>query len=195
MGYDTRNYSFGVGPLNNSFNQFNNQYETAAPFSFTPNNNYLASSQGMPSYDGNMPQKFFTPAELAAEQAKAAFTQEQWDHFKGQQAFGNKMGMLGMGLQGLSSLGGLWLGYNQLQNARDMFDYQKGLSDRNLANTAQSYNQTRETRIRGARNSAYMTDAEKAAQNKLISDGAMTGTVLTDAQKTEQQKQAIRDRI
>lgn len=50
------------------------------------------------------------------------------------------MGGVGMGLQGLSSLGNMYVGMKGLGLAKDQFDFNKQMANTNLANSVKSYN-------------------------------------------------------
>lgn len=52
---------------------------------------------------------------------------------------------IGMGMQGLSGLANAYLGFKNYQLAQDAFNYQKDLSNRNLANQAKIINNTYDT--------------------------------------------------
>lgn len=52
---------------------------------------------------------------------------------------------IGMGIQGLSGLANAYMGYQNYQLAKDQFNYQKGLANRNLANQAKIINNTYDT--------------------------------------------------
>ena len=47
---------------------------------------------------------------------------------------------IGMGIQGLSGLANAYMGYKNYLLAKDQFNYQKGLANRNLANQAKVIN-------------------------------------------------------
>lgn len=52
----------------------------------------------------------------------------------------NTLGMVGLGLSGLSGLANAYMGYKNYKLAKDQFAFQKGLANRNLANTAKTIN-------------------------------------------------------
>ena len=47
---------------------------------------------------------------------------------------------LQLGMQGLGTLGSLWGGYQSQKLARDSFNFQKGMAEKNYANQIKSYN-------------------------------------------------------
>lgn len=47
---------------------------------------------------------------------------------------------LQLGMQGLGTLGNLWGGFQSQKLARDSFDFQKGMAEKNYANQIKSYN-------------------------------------------------------
>ena len=52
----------------------------------------------------------------------------------------NGLAGIGMGIQGLSGLANAYMGYKNYLLAKDQFNYQKGLANRNLANQAKVIN-------------------------------------------------------
>ena len=52
----------------------------------------------------------------------------------------NTLGLVGLGLSGLSGLANAYMGYKNYKLAKDQFAFQKGLANRNLANTAKTIN-------------------------------------------------------
>ena len=57
----------------------------------------------------------------------------------------NGLAGIGMGIQGLSGLANAYMGYKNYLLAKDQFNYQKGLANRNLANQAKIINNTYDT--------------------------------------------------
>ena len=57
----------------------------------------------------------------------------------------NGLAGISMGIQGLSGLANAYMGYKNYLLAKDQFNYQKGLANRNLANQAKIINNTYDT--------------------------------------------------
>ena len=57
----------------------------------------------------------------------------------------NGLAGIGMSIQGLSGLANAYMGYKNYLLAKDQFNYQKGLANRNLANQAKIINNTYDT--------------------------------------------------
>lgn len=53
---------------------------------------------------------------------------------------GGPLGIAGLGLSALSSLGSLWMGMKSMKLAKKQFKFQKDFANTNLANSIQSYN-------------------------------------------------------
>ena len=77
------------------------------------------------------------------------------------QEFGWNMPSLELGIKGVSSLGQMWAAFKGLSQAKKEFEFNKRITEKNLANNTKSYNNALEDRIR-ARQSAdgRMTDAD-----------------------------------
>lgn len=54
--------------------------------------------------------------------------------------FGMNIPSFQLGLSGLSTLGNLWGGYQSTKLAKDAFNFQKGMAEKNYANQLKSYN-------------------------------------------------------
>ena len=54
--------------------------------------------------------------------------------------FGMNIPTAQLGLNGLSTLGNLWGGYQSQKLAKDAFKFQKGMAEKNYANQIKSYN-------------------------------------------------------
>lgn len=52
---------------------------------------------------------------------------------------------IGLGLQGLAGLGDLWMGWNNYNLAREAYDFQRALANRNLQNQGKIINNTYDT--------------------------------------------------
>jgi hypothetical protein len=55
-------------------------------------------------------------------------------------SLGGPLGVAGLGLSALSSLGSLWMGMKSMKLAKKQFKFQKDFANTNLANSIQSYN-------------------------------------------------------
>jgi hypothetical protein len=61
---------------------------------------------------------------------------------------GWNLGSAQLGVQGLASLGNLWSAWQSNQLATKAFNFQRGMAERNLANSISSYNTQLEDRAR-----------------------------------------------
>jgi len=77
--------------------------------------------------------------------------------------FGNNMQTWNTGLNALTGLGKLYLGYEAMNQQKDQFEFNKDLAQRNLANQAASYN---EALGRRARTSSAMQENISPEQAK-----------------------------
>ena len=82
--------------------------------------------------------------------------------------FGFNMPTMQLGLQGLASIGNLYLGSKALGMAKDQFDFSKQMAQTNLKNQVTSYNTGLEDRLRtreqfntGASGEAWKSDFER----------------------------------
>lgn len=82
--------------------------------------------------------------------------------------FGFNMPTMQLGLQGLASIGNLYLGSKALGMAKDQFDFSKQMAQTNLKNQVTSYNTGLEDRLRtreqfntGASGDAWKSDFER----------------------------------
>lgn len=69
-----------------------------------------------------------------------------WDSTKSWLGNGNNLGTV---VQGIGALTNAWLGYQQLQQAKEGLAFQKTAFNTNLRNSTQNYNTSLEDRIRG----------------------------------------------
>lgn len=88
---------------------------------------------------------------MTADQARLAQFQKQ---FQPNPAFG----YASAGLQGLNTLGSLWLGFKGLGQAQEAFDFEKEMTSKNYLNSVKSYNTALEDRYR----TRYANDPAKA---------------------------------
>ena len=108
-----------------------------------------------------------------------SFSQPNNLNFGSESMFGgsNGGGWLTAGASALGSLGNLWAGINQTKLAKDQFNFTKGLSNRNLANSAQAYNTQLEDRTK-ARNSAIGTESGGVNLDNYLSKNKVNGAAI-----------------
>lgn len=73
-------------------------------------------------------------------------------------------------LGGIGTLGNLWAAFQAQKLAREQFDFQKGITNTNLANQIQSYNTTLTDRINAR---SFMQDDDQATTDAYIRDNAL----------------------
>jgi hypothetical protein len=76
-----------------------------------------------------------------------------------------------MALQGIGTIGSLWAGFKQLGLAKEKFNYEKGVTDTNLANSIKSYNTALEDR---ARSRAFTEGRSQDEANAYVEKNKMT---------------------
>ena len=82
--------------------------------------------------------------------------------------FGMNMPTLQLGLQGLSSLAGIWAANKGLKQAKEQFEFQKGVTNTNLNNSIKSYNTALDDRINArAAQQGNMSQAQVADYKRL----------------------------
>ena len=82
--------------------------------------------------------------------------------------FGMNMPTLQLGLQGLSSLSGIWAANKGLKQAKEQFEFQKGVTNTNLNNSIKSYNTALDDRINArAAQQGNMSQAQVADYKRL----------------------------
>ena len=82
--------------------------------------------------------------------------------------FGMNMPSLQLGLQGLSSLAGIWAANKGLKQAKEQFEFQKGVTNTNLNNSIKSYNTALDDRINArAAQQGNMSQAQVADYKRL----------------------------
>lgn len=101
--------------------------------------------------------------DIAKTNAMLNLDQQRLNAFNQNSQFGFNMPTLQLGLQGLSALAGIWAANKQLKQARDQFNYMKGVTDANLNNSIKSYNTALADRINTrAKQNGNMTQADVA---------------------------------
>ena len=82
--------------------------------------------------------------------------------------FGMNMPTLQLGLQGLSSLAGIWAANKGLKQAKEQFEFQKGVTNTNLNNSIKSNNTALDDRINArAAQQGNMSQAQVADYKRL----------------------------
>jgi hypothetical protein len=82
--------------------------------------------------------------------------------------FGINMPSLQLGLQGLSSIAGIWAANKGLKQAKEQFEFQKGVTNTNLNNSIKSYNTALDDRINArAAQQGNMSQAQVADYKRL----------------------------
>lgn len=82
--------------------------------------------------------------------------------------FSMNMPTLQLGLQGLSSLAGIWAANKGLKQAKEQFEFQKGVTNTNLNNSIKSYNTALDDRINArAAQQGNMSQAQVADYKRL----------------------------
>ena len=82
--------------------------------------------------------------------------------------FGMNMPTLQLGLQGLNSLAGIWAANKGLKQAKEQFEFQKGVTNTNLNNSIKSYNTALDDRINArAAQQGNMSQAQVADYKRL----------------------------
>lgn len=82
--------------------------------------------------------------------------------------FGMNMPTLQLGLQGLSSLAGIWAANKGLKQAKEQFEFEKGVTNTNLNNSIKSYNTALDDRINArAAQQGNMSQAQVADYKRL----------------------------
>ena len=90
---------------------------------------------------------------------------------------------VGLGLQALTGLGDLWMGWNNYNLAKEAYDFQKALANRNLQNQGKLINNTYDT---AANTGAGLIGGVDAYGNY----GAINNDILT-AQNEQAKKQYV----
>lgn len=76
-------------------------------------------------------------------------------------SFGWNMPTYKLGLQGVMGLGSLWAAFKGLNQAKREFEFNKRITEKNLANNTKSYNTALEDRIKARQSaSGNMTDSD-----------------------------------
>ena len=83
---------------------------------------------------------------------------------------GMNLGTANLALGGIGTFGNLWAAFEAQKLAKEQFQYQKGITDTNLANQIQSYNTALEDRIKAR---ASVTGAGEAEVNQYIADNSL----------------------
>lgn len=79
----------------------------------------------------------------------------------GIESFGWNMPSYKLGIQGVMGLGNLWAAFQGLNQAKREFEFNKRITEKNLANSTKSYNTALEDRIRARQSaSGNMTDSD-----------------------------------
>jgi hypothetical protein len=78
---------------------------------------------------------------------------------------------IGLALDGIGTIGSLWAGFKQLSLAKEKFNYEKGITDTNLANSIKSYNTALEDR---ARSRAFTEGRSQDEANAYVEKNKMT---------------------
>lgn len=88
---------------------------------------------------------------------------------------GGFMGNLATGLNTFANVANSWLGYQQYQQAKDQFRFNKALTETNLANQAKTVNQ----RIADRHNArkAYSSDTYQQSTEQVLSQFGVSGKV------------------
>ena len=82
--------------------------------------------------------------------------------------FGMNMPSLQLGLQGLSSLAGIWAANKGLKQAKEQFEFQKGVTNTNLNNSIKSYNTALDDRINARAEQQGNMSQEQVADYKRL---------------------------
>lgn len=96
---------------------------------------------------GALAKKFGLPSEVQARFVDGSYTDADMALFNGK-IDGNNPDWLSagnlktaaVGIQGLQALGNMYMGYKGLDLAKDQFAFQKGLAEKNMANSIKNYN-------------------------------------------------------
>ena len=83
---------------------------------------------------------------------------------------GMNLGTANLVLGGIGTLGDLWAAFQTQKHAKEQFQYQKGITDTNLANQIQSYNTALVDRIKAR---ASVTGAGEGEVNQYIADNSL----------------------
>ena len=83
---------------------------------------------------------------------------------------GMNLGTADLVLGGIGTLGNLWAAFQAQKLAKEQFQYQKGITDTNLANQIQSYNTALVDRIKAR---ASVTGAGESEVNQYIADNSL----------------------
>lgn len=117
-----------------------------APTGYAPQGSLLGGQQlqapvsGMPASSPVAPVQGSTQAvpAAAAQGAQQGLSPAGLSTLQGIQA----------GIQGVGTIGNLWLGWRALDQAQEQFDFQKGMAKKNYANALKSYNDAVDDRMR-----------------------------------------------
>lgn len=101
---------------------------------------------------------------------------------------GQTWGAIAGGLQGLSGLASAYTGYKNYQLAKDQFNFQKGLANRNLANQAKIINNTYDN---AAQVAAGMIGGRDSSGNYGFTDQAIVDRYAANARKKHVDGSAI----
>ena len=83
---------------------------------------------------------------------------------------GMNLGTANLALGGIGTLGDLWAAFNTQKLAKEQFQYQKGITDTNLANQIQSYNTSLVDRINAR---SFMQGDSQATTDQYIAENSL----------------------
>ena len=94
---------------------------------------------------GALAKKFGLSSEVQARFADGSYTDADMAQFNDKFAGGGadtkgNLETAAVGIYGLQALGNLYMGYKGLDLAKDQFAFQKGLAEKNMANSIKNYN-------------------------------------------------------
>lgn len=102
----------------------------------------------MPNFEGLYNGQTMMP-DFGISGVGSAMPSSFGQNFMNSRDFGFNAGTLGVGLQGLSSLGNLWGAFQSNKLARDQLNFTRDFANKNLKNQTTSYNTALEDRARG----------------------------------------------
>lgn len=120
-----------------------------------------------------MGENYYSLADLSAlldqrDEKNSALTKLNEQKLLENNKFGMNIPSLELGLKGLGSIAGIWAANKGLKQAKEQFEFQKGVTNTNLNNSIKSYNTALDDRINArAAQQGNMSQAQVADYKRL----------------------------